>query len=113
MLPDNKGNDSANSDISNISILEKDSLRDQLAIHSPLAFTQLEYVRARKEEEERCRRKEQRKREFESVEKELCNNGHMIAELTNKKPKTCSLEDLQAAMATSNTLVQQLWDCSK
>ncbi|KAF9370646.1 hypothetical protein CPB97_002571 [Podila verticillata] len=91
-------------------IFEQDSLRDQLAVLGPKVYTQLEYKRARREEEVRHWWKEQRKRDFEVAEEELCNNGRMIVELMNKKSKTCSLEDLQAAVASSKALVHQLRD---
>ena len=111
-----KANDDTNDNIdnykihnySNTDIFEQDSLRDQLAMLNPQVYTQLEYERARRVEEERHRRKEQRKRDFEDVEKELCSNERMIVELMKKKSKTCSLEDLQAAVASSKTLVDQL-----
>ncbi|KAG9064541.1 hypothetical protein KI688_002799 [Linnemannia hyalina] len=73
-------------------IFEQDSLSDQLAELNQQAYTQLEYERARREEETSHRRKEQRKRDFEDAEEELRNNGRMIGELMNKKSKTCSLK---------------------
>ncbi|KAI7830339.1 hypothetical protein BC939DRAFT_473904 [Gamsiella multidivaricata] len=104
---DNINNDNMRNN-NDTGIFEQDPLRDQLAVLNPKVYTQLEYERARREEEERHRRKEQRKRDFENAEQELCNNGRMIVELMNKKSKTGSLEDLQAAVASSKVLVHQL-----
>jgi hypothetical protein len=114
--PNDNANDDTNDNINNdnihnnndTGIFEKNSLRDQLAVLNPQVYTQLEYERARREEEVRHRQKEQRKRDFEDAEEELRNNGRMIIELMNKKSKTCSLEDVQAAVASSKTLVHQL-----
>jgi hypothetical protein len=116
--PNDNANDDTNDNINNdnihnkndTGIFKQDSLRDQLAVLNPQVYTQLEFQRARREEEVRHQRKEQRKRDFEDAEEDLCNNGRMIGELMNKKSKTCNLEDLQAAVASSKTLVHQLRD---
>ncbi|KAF9115250.1 hypothetical protein BGX27_008484, partial [Mortierella sp. AM989] len=57
----NNTNDNANDDNthnSDIDVFEQDSFRDQLAALNPQVYTQLQYERARKEEEERHHRKE-------------------------------------------------------
>ncbi|KAH7056277.1 hypothetical protein BKA57DRAFT_522352 [Linnemannia elongata] len=72
---DNANDDTNNNMDSNTDIFEQDSLRDQLALLSPQVYTQLEYERARRVKEERHRRKKQRKRDFEDVEKELLTMG--------------------------------------
>ncbi|KAF9100454.1 hypothetical protein BGX27_000400, partial [Mortierella sp. AM989] len=51
-----------------------------------------------------------KKRDLDEAEEELSKNGCMIIELMNKKLKTCSLEEMQAAVEFSKTLVQQLKD---
>ncbi|KAG0008790.1 hypothetical protein BGZ80_003053 [Entomortierella chlamydospora] len=109
----NNTNDNANDDNthnSDIDVFEQGSFRDQLAMFNPQVYTQLQYERARKEEEERHHRKEQKKRDLNEAEEELSKNGCMIVELMNKKPETCSLEEMQAAVDSSKTLVQQLKD---